>query len=38
MSGKGEGWRVVGWSFWDAGVGGADEGEGREIFEGERQR
>lgn len=31
MSGKGEGWRVVGWSAWDAGVDG--DGHGRDLFE-----
>lgn len=31
VSGKGEGWRVVGWSWWDAGVGGAGGG-GQDLF------
>lgn len=31
MSGSGEGWRVVGWSYWNAGVVGARGG--RELFD-----
>lgn len=31
-SGNGEGWRVVGWSFWDAGVDEGDGNRARDLF------